>query len=293
MHGDLDLVVQTNGCAGSGSDDPPLGSAGPGAARDAVRLRLRRPLVWLDLETTGLSPQRDRIVEISTLKECPDGACERRTRRLNPGIPIPPEATEVHGITDSDVRDQPPFERIARSLCEFLDGSDLAGFGIARFDLPLLCAEFQRAGVAFQVDGRAVIDAQTIFRVKEPRDLSAAVRFYLARDLEGAHESTVDAEAARAVFLAQLERYPELPGDPEELATALRDPTWVDAEGKLLWRRSEIVVNFGAHRGKTLRELATSEPDYLEWVLKSDFSQEIVIHMREALGEPLASRTSM
>jgi DNA polymerase III subunit epsilon len=247
-------------------------------------LHLTRPIVWLDLETTGLVLQKDRIVEISAIKEWPDGRGEERKRRVNPGMPIPPQASAVHGITDEDVRGEPPFERLAKGFAQFLEDADLGGFGISRFDLPLLLAEFRRANVTFSLEGRAVIDAQVIFHRREPRDLAAACRFYLGHGLEGAHDSAVDAAAARDVLRAQLERYPDLPTDPAALSAALRDAAWVDAEGKLVLAGSEVVVNFGSRRGRSLRELAASEPDYLQWILDSDFSPEVMAEVRKALG---------
>lgn len=248
------------------------------------RLRLTRPVVWLDLETTGLVLQRDRIVEISVIKEWPDGRREERKRRINPGIPIPPQATAIHGIRDEDVRGEPPFERLAKGFAQFLEDSDLGGFGISRFDLPLLLAEFRRADVTFSLEGRAVLDAQIIFHRREPRDLAAACRFYLGRELDGAHDSAVDAQAARDVLLAQLDRYPDLPDEPQALSGSLREAAWVDAEGKLVLVGSEVVVNFGSRRGRSLRELAGSDPDYLQWILEKDFSPEVMEQVRKALG---------
>jgi DNA polymerase-3 subunit epsilon len=247
------------------------------------KLRLIRPIVWLDLETTGLVPQKDRIVEISVLKEWPDGRLEERKRRVNPGMPIPPVATSIHGIRDEDVRGEPPFERLAKSFADFLEGADLGGFGVMRFDLPLLIAEFRRAGIQFALEGRAVLDAQMIFHRREPRDLAAACRFYLGRGLEGAHDSAVDAAAARDVLCAQLERYPDLPADPEGLSATLRDPAWVDAEGKLILVGAEVTLNFGSRRGRTLRDLAASDPEYLQWILDSDFSPEVMDQVRRVM----------
>jgi len=240
-------------------------------------LRLTRPIVWLDLESTGVAPDRDRIIEASLLKEFPDGRLERKTWRVHPGIAIPPESSAVHHIHDHDVRDAPAFASIAAELVQWLDGADVGGFGVARFDLLLLTAEFRRAGIPFDPGGRAVVDAQIVFHTKERRDLSAASRFYLGRELVGAHQSKADVEAARAVLEAQLERYPDLPRDPRSLATSLRIevPIWVDSEGKLRWEKGEIVLTFGRHRGRTLRELARSQPDYLEWLIASDFADDL------------------
>jgi DNA polymerase-3 subunit epsilon len=239
------------------------------------RLKLKRPLVWVDLETTGLDPRRDRIVEISVIREEPDGASEQKTRRVNPGMPIPPEATAIHGITDEDVRQEPGFDLLAKGFAKFLEGADLGGFGISRFDIPMLSAEFQRAGLEFSLEGRCVVDVQRIFHKNEPRDLSAACRFYLDRELDSAHTSAADAAAAREVLAAQLERYSDLPDEVSEIDGLFRDTSWIDAEGKLAWRSGEAAINFGKHRGRTLRELAGSEPDYLRWMMGRDFSTEV------------------
>jgi DNA polymerase-3 subunit epsilon len=246
-------------------------------------LKLKRPLVWIDLETTGLEVRRDRIVEISVIREEPGGETKERTRRVNPQMAIPPESTAIHGITDEDVRDEPTFDQMAKSFAEFLDDADLGGFGISRFDAPLLAAEFQRAGVAFSLEGRAIVDVQRIFHKKEPRDLSAACRFYLDRELDSAHTSAADAAAAREVLEAQLKRYSDLPANVTELYDLYRDTSWIDTEGKLAWRGGEAAINFGKHRGRTLRDLAESEPDYLKWMLGRDFSAEVTGIIEAAL----------
>ena len=248
-----------------------------------TRFKLNRPLVWLDLETTGLDPRRDRIVEISIIREEPDGSVEERTRRINPQMPIAAGATAIHGITNDDVKDEPPFDRVAKDLAGILEGADLGGFGVTRFDLPLLSAEFRRAGVSFSLAGRSVIDAKTIYHQKEPRDLSAASRYYLGNDLQSAHSAAADVKAARDVFYQQLERYPDLAGDVDSLSEQLRDASWVDTEGKLSWHGGEAAINFGKHRGRTLRELASNQPDYLEWMVGSDFSTEVIEIIRNAL----------
>jgi DNA polymerase-3 subunit epsilon len=182
-------------------------------------LKLSRPLVFFDLETTGPDPYADRVVEISVLKVAPDGSREGRTRRINPGRPIPPEATAVHGIRDEDVRDSPQFRQIARSLLEFLEDADLAGYNVRRFDAPILDREFRDCGMDLGLSRRRVIDAMTIFHRKEPRDLSAAVRLFLGRPHEGAHSAEADVAAAAEVLDAQLERYPDLPRTVEALDT--------------------------------------------------------------------------
>ena len=183
-------------------------------ARDlAAALKLERPLAFIDLETTGTSVSTDRIVEVAVLKLSPDGTVDLRSQRLNPGTPIPPEATAVHGITDADVSDRPSFRRLAASLLSFLDGCDIAGFGVARFDLRVLEAEFARAELQFSISERAVVDALSIFFAREPRDLRAAMQFYCSRDLEDAHSAEGDVIGSLEVLAAQLERYSDLPNE--------------------------------------------------------------------------------
>jgi DNA polymerase-3 subunit epsilon len=180
-------------------------------------LRLVRPLVFLDLETTGTDPAWDRIVEIAVLRLAPDGGRDCRTRRVDPRRPIPPGATAIHGIRDEDVRGEPTFRQISKSFLRYLDGTDFAGFNVRGFDLPLLDREFADCGLDLLLSERRVIDAMAVFHRKEPRNLAAAVRFYLGRELDRAHSAVVDAAAAAEVLEAQLERYPELPRTVDEL----------------------------------------------------------------------------
>lgn len=250
------------------------------------RLQLERPLVAFDLETTGLDVERDRIVELSFVKLLPDGGRETRTRRIHPTIPIPAEATAVHGIGDADVADCPKFAQVANSLHGWLADCDLAGFNIEKFDLRLLAAEFKRVQLEFPLAGTRFIDAFRIYAQREPRDLSAAVRYYCGRELVGAHGAEADTLATVDVLLAQLERYPDLPLDVQGLHDVChpRDPRWVDDTGKLQWRPDgEVVVTFGKHRGRTLRELVAAEADYLRWMLGGDFPLQV----KEILGAAL------
>jgi DNA polymerase-3 subunit epsilon len=252
--------------------------------RDVEHLHLERPLVLFDLETTGTDPSRDKVVEIAILRLDPDGGRLGRTRRINPERPIPAEATAVHGIRDEDVRDEPPFRRIARGLLELLAGADLAGFNVRRFDVPLLDREFRECGLDLELAERRIVDAMTIFHRQEPRDLSAAVRFYLGREHEGAHGAEADLNATAEVLDAQLERYPDLPRSVEELdawSRPRRDA--VDGQGKFVRRHDEIVFGFGKHRGRSLAEVAREAPDYLEWVVSSDFPEDAKEIVRHAL----------
>ena len=186
-------------------------------------IRLERPLVVFDLETTGKKVQTDRIVEISLLKLLPDGTNQIKTRRLNPGIPIPAEATAIHGITDADVANENYFRQIARSLATYLEGCDLCGYNIWIFDLRMLVNEFKRAEVPFSVEGRHIIDPCRIFHKREPRDLTAALRFFCRMEHEGAHGAEADVLAALLVLDGQVERYEDLPLTVVELTIRVPD----------------------------------------------------------------------
>ena len=248
-----------------------LGGAGRLGA--VVNLQLERALVFFDLETTGTDPDADRIVEISVLRIEPDGHRESRTRRINPGRPIPLGATAIHGIRDADVRGEPSFRQIARGLLEFLADADLAGFNVARFDVPLLDREFRECGLELDLSGRRVIDAMTIYHRKERRDLAAAARFYLDRAHDGAHAAEEDVAMTVEVLEAQLERYTDLPRRVDELAdwTSSGQAAAVDRSGKFVWESGEVVFAFGKHRGRALRDVADRDPAYLKWILNSDF----------------------
>jgi DNA polymerase III subunit epsilon len=256
-------------------------------------LRLDRPLAFLDLETTGTDPAADRIVEVSVLRLDPDGSREGRTRRVHPGRPIPPEATAIHGIRDEDVRDAPEFRRVARALLDFLGESDLAGFNILRFDVPLLEREFRDSGLDLGLPRRRLIDAMAIFHRKEPRNLAAAVAFYLGREHAGAHGAEADVAAALDVLDAQLARYADLPRSVVDLDAWCRPPVSADAadaSGKFLWRSGELVLAFGKHQGRLLRDVAREHRDYLEWMLKQDFPADARRIVEGALrGEPPAA----
>jgi DNA polymerase-3 subunit epsilon len=249
-------------------------------------LDLDRPLACFDLETTGIDPATDRIVEICVVRIAPGGGMETRTRRINPERPIPPAATAIHSIRDEDVRDAPTFKQVARDLLDFLEGADLAGFNVRRFDAPFLDREFSDCGLDFCLAERRIVDAMTIFHRKERRDLSAAVRFYLDRDHEGAHTAEADVIATVGILDAQLERYPDLPRSVADLDVWGRGdrPGSVDRSGKFMWQDGEAVFAFGKHQGKSLRRIAGEAADYLEWILQSDFPPDTKALIKNALG---------
>jgi DNA polymerase-3 subunit epsilon len=252
------------------------------------RITLSRPLVALDTETTGMDPLRDRIVEFAAVKLHPDGRRETLRTLVNPKEAIPPEASRVHGITDDAVLDAPTFAETAREILLFLAGADLTGYNIGRFDLPILRQEFERCEMELPLEGVRVVDAQVIFFNREPRDLSAAVRFYCGRELEGAHGALPDSEATLDVLLAQIDRYPDLPTDVDGLAAesiSASSERYVDVARRFFWRHGEAYFNFSAHKGKALREVAEGADTrgFLKWILQKDFTEDVKMIVREAL----------
>jgi DNA polymerase-3 subunit epsilon len=239
------------------------------------------------LETTGVNTARDRIVEISVLKILPDGSKEEKTVRVNPGMLIPPGATKVHGITDEDVAGLPSFSHYSESLLAFFDGCDLGGFNAIKFDVPLLVAEFSRAGHSFDLEGRNVVDPMVIFHIYEPRDLTAAYQKYCGKTLEDAHTATADVRAAAEIFQAQVQLYPDLPKGMGELHEVCqrRNPDWIDDEGRLIQSEQGPLIAFGKYNGRTLYDLAAEDPDYLQWILSNDFSQEVRNLVADALEQ--------
>lgn len=239
-----------------------------------MQLNLKKPIVFFDLETTGVDITHDRIVEISLIKVLPSGEEQEKTRRINPGIPIPAEATAVHHITDEDVADCPLFKQIAKSLANELSGCDLAGFNSNRFDIPMLDQEFQRAGVKFDFSKARFVDVQTIFHKKEQRTLVAAYRFYCGKELDGAHSANADTRATLEVLKSQLDRYTDLPNDIEELSKYSQMNRNVDFMGRLVFNDdNKEVINFGKYKGRLAEEVLRKDPSYYDWIMKGDFSQ--------------------
>lgn len=240
-----------------------------------MRLQLKRPIVFFDLETTGTNVTQDRIVEISMIKVLPDGKEPiKDTRRINPGIAIPAEATAIHGITNEDVANCRPFKEMAKEIANFFTGCDIAGFNSNKFDIPMLSEEFCRAGVSFDFTKHRFIDVQTIFHKKEQRTLVAAYRFYCDKDLENAHSAIADTMATLEVLEAQLERYPDLPTDVEQLSIYSSQNRNVDLMGRLIYNdEGQEVINFGKYKGKLAEEVLRRDPGYFSWILGGDFPQ--------------------
>jgi DNA polymerase III subunit epsilon len=248
-------------------------------------LKLKKPLAFFDLETTGINISRDRIVEISILKVHINGSKELKTERINPGMPIPKESSMIHGIYDVDVADKPKFPEIAKNLANFLEGCDLAGFNIVKFDVPMLVEEFLRAEVNFETKTRNLVDSQKIFHMMEPRTLSAAYKFYCSKELENAHSAEADTVATYEVLNAQLERYDNkvLTDDKGNKTTpVINDMTVlhklsisnnVDLAGRMVYNdKGEAMFNFGKYKDKLVRDILQKDPSYYGWMMDSDFA---------------------
>jgi len=250
-----------------------------------MNLSLTKPIVFFDLETTGIRVATDRIIEISMLKVMPDGSEKIKTLRINPEMPIPPEVTEIHGITDEDVKDCPSFRQVAHELAQFLENSDLAGYNSNHFDIPLLAEEFLRAGVDFDLKGRRFVDVQNIFHKMEPRNLVAAFQFYCNRDLENAHSAEADTIATYEILKSQLDRYTDVPfkdrkgkvtkpvvNDIQALSEFSHSTRAVDLIGHIVYNdKNTEVFNFGKHKGKPVAQVLKDEPSYYDWMMKGEF----------------------
>jgi len=237
-----------------------------------MKLNLINPLVFFDLETTGINIVSDRIVEISYLKVMPNGDEDSKTRRINPEMPIPPEATAIHGISDEDVKDAPTFKSIAKSLAAQIEGCDLAGYNSNRFDIPLLAEEFLRAEVDIDLMKRKFVDVQTIFHKKEQRTLSAAYKFYCQKDLENAHSAEADTKATYEILKSQLDHYDDLVNDVDFLSEYSCFGDNVDFAGRVVYNeQKQEVINFGKYKGRLVEDVLKTDPGYYGWIIQGDF----------------------
>lgn len=250
-----------------------------------ITLNLGKPLCFFDLETTGVQVGSDRIVEICILKVNTDQSTEIKTLRINPGIPIPLEASKIHGIYDIDVTFEPYFKDVAHDLARFIGNADLAGYNSNKFDVPLLVEEFLRAGVDFDLKNRRLIDIQNIFHKMEQRTLSAASKFYLHKPLEGAHGAQADTVATYEILKAQIARYENVPfidregneclsvqNDMKALSEFSKMNNSVDLAGHIIFNeKGKEVFNFGKHKGRLVEEIFAQEPSYYDWMQKADF----------------------
>jgi DNA polymerase-3 subunit epsilon len=237
-----------------------------------MQLNLKRPIAFLDLETTGINIATDRIVEISVLKIMPEGKEEWMVSRINPEMPIPPKSTAIHGISDEDVAASPTFKEIAKNLASFLEGSDLAGYNALKFDIPVLAEEFLRVNVDFNFRKRKYVDVQVIFFKKEQRTLSAAYQFYCNKSIKNAHSSKADTQATYEVLLAQLDRYSDLGNEVEKLSEFSAHNNSADFVGRIIFDDSGIeIFNFGKHKGKPVEQVFKDDPSYYSWMMNGDF----------------------
>lgn len=237
-----------------------------------MKLNLTRPIAFFDLETTGTQPATDCIVEIAIHKVHPQGETETYVRRVNPGKPIPKEASLIHGIYDEDVKDAPRFKDLAPEINAFLDNTDLAGFNSNRFDIPLLVEEFLRIGMDFSMENRRTIDILHIYHKMEQRNLSAAYKFYCGKELTNAHQAESDVIATYEVALAQLEKYDALQNDMDFLHRFTSNESMVDFGGRFVRDSNGLeIFNFGKHKGRSVKEVLMREPSYYAWMMDGDF----------------------
>lgn len=253
-----------------------------------MKLKLKRPLVFFDIESTGLNRKEDRIIELAIVKLHPNGKRDERVFLLNPGIPIPKEASDIHGILDEQIKDCPVFKDKGEEILKEFEGCDISGYNLLAFDIPMLENECKRADIKFDPDQYKVVDVQRIFHKKEPRDLTAALRFYCDRELEGAHGALADTRATMDVLLGQLERYDDVPVNVEALHKYCdpRRSDWVDRAGRLRTNNNgDICIGFGQKQGQRLVDLAKNDAGYLKWILRGDFPDDMQKIVKEALDK--------
>ena len=237
-----------------------------------MRLELKNPIIFFDLETTGINIASYRIVEISYLKVDLNGNETIKTLRINPGIPIPAKVTAIHGISDEDVKNEPTFNEVAKSLARDFEGCDLGGYNSVRFDIPLLAEEFLRSGVDIDLKRRKFVDVQVIFMKMEPRTLTAAYKFFVGKELKEAHSAEADTLATYEVLQAQLDRYSNLENDIGKLAEFSAHNRNVDFAGRIVYNEEDVeVFNFGKYKGKPVKEILQSDPGYYGWMMNGDF----------------------
>jgi DNA polymerase-3 subunit epsilon len=251
------------------------------------QLNLKRPLAIFDIESTGVDFIKDRIVEISIVRIETDQTQSRKTMRINPTIPIPIEASQVHGIYDEDVITEPTFKEVAKELFDFLDPCDLAGFNSNRFDIPMLLEEFIRVGFSFDIENRNLIDVFRLYTLMEKRDLTAAYKFYCEKDLTNAHSAEADTVATMEIFMAQVQRYEQLKNDMRFLHDLSNEERFLDSGRRIVYLNGKPSFNFGKHKGKSVDQVFKEEPSYYNWMLNGDFPE----HTKQKLRELKAAYT--
>jgi len=248
-----------------------------------MNLQLSRPICFLDLETTGINVSTDKIVEIAIVKISPDGTQVIKRKLINPEMPIPKSASDIHGITDEMVKDAPTFKSVANEIKQFIEGADLAGYNSNRFDIPMLNEEFLRAGVSVDVESRKLLDVQKVFHMMEQRTLTAAYKFYCQKNLEDAHSAEADAVATWEVLEAQLLKYPQIGNTVDAIVKFTGEDQIVDFARRFVIENGVEVFNFGKHKGKPVTQVLKEEPQYYDWMMKGDFA----LHTKQKLTEIL------
>jgi DNA polymerase-3 subunit epsilon len=248
-----------------------------------AQLQLKKPIIFFDLETTGIDHAKDKIVELAMVKINPDGSRDKMVKRINPGIPIPPETTAIHGIKDEDVKDAPLFKHIAHQLWDWMKNCDLGGYNSAKFDMPLLAEEFLRAGITVDFTERNMVDVQQIFFKMESRSLSAAYSFYCNKEMQNAHSAEADINATIEVLEAQLDKYKNLPNDIKNLHQFTGGEELLDYARRLVMKDGVAVFNFGKYKGRKVEEVFTNEPQYYDWMMQADFA----LHTKQKISEIL------
>lgn len=249
-----------------------------------MELNLTKPIVFLDIEATGLNISEDRIVEIALLKILADKSTQKKHHRFNPGLPMTVSASKVTGINDKDLEAEPEFKEYASSIIEFIGNADLSGFNLLKFDLPILMEELLRLNIDFKLDNRRIIDVQKIFHMMEKRTLEAAYVFYCGKELEGSHSAEVDTQATYEVFLSQIQKYAEFENDIEQVYTQIGKPgsQLVDTAGRMIRdKHGDELFNFGKYKGKRVEDILEKDPSYYSWMMRGDFPQ----HTKKMLTE--------
>lgn len=248
-----------------------------------MALQLTRPLVFIDLETTGINLATDRVIEIAIVKIYPDKTRQVKHKIVNPQMPIPQSASDIHGITDDKVKDAPTFKEVANELKQFIDNADLSGYNSNRFDIPLLMEEFLRAGITLDMTNRRMLDVQQIFHMMEKRTLGAAYKFYCEKELTDAHSAEADASATWEILEAQLTRYEHLGETLDTILQFTGEEKYVDFARRFVMDNDVEVFNFGKHKGRAVTDVLKAEPQYYDWMMKGDFP----LHTKQKLTEIL------
>ncbi len=249
-----------------------------------MALQLARPIAFFDLETTGVNLSTDRIIEVAIIKILPDGTRQVKRKLLNPGIPIPPETTAIHGITDEMVKDAPSFKQCGNELKQFIENCDMGGYNSNRFDIPILMEEFLRAGMEVDLSACRMVDVQHIFYKMEPRTLTAAYKYYCDKELVDAHSAEADVNATIDVFMSQIERYPQMGKSLDSILAVIGEDKVVDYARRFIFDEKGVeVFNFGKHKGRPVVDVLKAEPQYYDWMIRGDFP----LHTKQKLTEIL------